>query len=78
MTDHIELPQEQLVEITPEMKCFINETRARMKGTDRRQFMAHVVLIMGKGGQRRAENVPKKNYHLIMILNRMADAQRKI
>lgn len=55
MTDHIELTQEQLVKITPEIKCLLNDTRARMKGTDRRQFMAHVVLIMGKGGQRMAE-----------------------
>ena len=55
MTDHIELTQEQLVEITPEMKYLLNDTRARLKGTDRRQFMAHVVLIMGKGGQRMAE-----------------------
>lgn len=55
MTDHIELSQEQLSEITPAMKFFLNDTRARMKGSDRRQFMAHVVLMMGKGGQRRAE-----------------------
>lgn len=54
MTDHIELTQEQLLEITPAMKCLLNTTRAKMKGTDRRQFMAHVVLLMGKGGQRRA------------------------
>ena len=54
MTDHIGLTQEQLFKITPEMKCLLNNTRAKMKGTDRRQFMAHVVLLMGKGGQRRA------------------------
>jgi len=54
MTDHMELTQEQLLIITPELKCFLNKTRAELKGTDRRQFMAHVVLLMGKGGQRRA------------------------
>ena len=55
MTDHIESTQQQFSKITPEMKCFFNKTRDQMKGTDRRQFMAHVVLLMGKGGQRKAE-----------------------
>jgi len=54
MTDHIELTQEQLLKITPDLKDFLNKTRNELKGTDRRQFMAHVVLLMGKGGQRRA------------------------
>jgi len=54
MTDHIELTQEQLLKITPELKYFLNKTREELKGTERRQFMAHVVLLMGKGGQRRA------------------------
>lgn len=52
---HIEFSQEELVNITPAMKQLLNDTRSRLKGTDRRQFMAHVVLLMGKGGQRRAE-----------------------
>jgi len=51
----IECSQEELVNITPAMKHLLNDTRSRLKGTDRRQFMAHVVLLMGKGGQRRAE-----------------------
>jgi len=39
MTDHIEFRQEQLIQITPEMKCFLNQTREGLKGTERRQFM---------------------------------------
>ena len=56
MKDHIDLQQEQLINITPEMKSFLNKTRGGLKGTERRQFMAHVVSLMGKGGQRRANN----------------------
>lgn len=55
MTGHMEFTQEQLIQITPEMKCFLNQTREGLKGTERRQFMAHVVSLMGKGGQRRAK-----------------------
>lgn len=55
MMHQIEFSQEELVNITPAMKQLLNDTRSRLKGTDRRQFMAHVVLLMGKGGQRRAE-----------------------
>jgi hypothetical protein len=36
MIDQIEVTQEQLVKITPEMKLLLNDTRARLKGTDRR------------------------------------------
>jgi len=55
MTDHINFTKEQLLHFTPEMNCFLNQTRDGLKGTERRQFMAHVVLLMGKGGQRRAK-----------------------
>ena len=55
MTDHIEITKKQLIQITPEMKYFLNQTREGLKGTERRQFMAHVVSLMGKGGQRRAK-----------------------
>ncbi|WP_321491485.1 hypothetical protein [uncultured Desulfobacter sp.] len=54
MTNHIEFTEEQLSEITPALKCLLNQTKEKLKGTDRRQFMAHVSL-MGKGGQRKAE-----------------------
>lgn len=56
MAEQIEFTQEQLTKITPEMKCFLNQTRANFKGAERRLFMARVVLLMGKGGQRRAKN----------------------
>lgn len=55
MNDHIKLQQEHLINLTPEMKSFLNKTRAGLKGTERRQFMAHVVSLMGRGGQRRAQ-----------------------
>lgn len=41
--------------LSPEMKLFLNETRSNLKGSERRTFMAKVVRLMGKGGQRRAE-----------------------
>jgi len=55
MTGHMEITKEQLIQITPEMNYFLNQTRKGLKGTERRQFMAHVVSLMGKGGQRRAK-----------------------
>jgi len=48
------LQQDHLINLTPEMISFLNKTRAELKGTERRQFMAHVVSLMGKGGQRKA------------------------
>lgn len=41
--------------LTAEMKNFLNETRSKLKSCERRKYMAHVVSLMGKGGQRRAE-----------------------
>lgn len=41
--------------LSQEMKAFLNETRSKLKGCERRKFMAGVVRIMGKGGQLRAE-----------------------
>jgi hypothetical protein len=41
--------------LTPELKEFLNETRSKLKGSERRKFMAKVVRLMGKGGQARAE-----------------------
>ena len=52
MMHQIECSQEELVNITPAMKHLLNDTRSRLKGTDRRQFMAHVVLLMGKWGSK--------------------------
>lgn len=41
--------------LTPELKNLINETRSKLKGCERRKFMAKVVRLMGKGGQLRAQ-----------------------
>ena len=41
--------------LTPELKDLLNETRSKLKGSERRKFMAKVVRLMGKGGQARAE-----------------------
>ena len=41
--------------LSAEMRCFLNETRSKLKGSERRKFMAGVVRMMGKGGQLRAE-----------------------
>jgi len=41
--------------LTPEVKKILNETRSKLKGCERRKFMANVVLLMGRGGQIRAE-----------------------
>jgi len=43
------------IDLTPEMKTFLNDTRSKLKGCERRKFMADVVRLLGKGGQRRAE-----------------------
>jgi hypothetical protein len=42
-------------ELTSETKAFLNETRAKLKGHERRQFMARMVSLLGRGGQLRAE-----------------------
>ena len=44
-----------LGELSPKTKDFLNETRSKLKGSERRKFMAKVVQLLGKGGQRRAE-----------------------
>lgn len=43
------------IDLTPEMKTLLNETQSTLKGPERRKFMAKVVLLLGKGGNRRAE-----------------------
>jgi hypothetical protein len=42
-------------ELGPEMKAFLIETKNKLKGHERRQFMASVVSLFGYGGQRKAE-----------------------
>lgn len=56
MIDHRKLLESKSIEnLTPELKKFINDTRSKLKGCERRKYMAHVVRLMGKGGQLRAE-----------------------
>ena len=46
--------------LTPELKNLINETRSKLKGCERRKFMAKVVRLMGKGGQHITAEAPLK------------------
>jgi hypothetical protein len=56
MLDHEKmLIPEAIDKLTPELKKFLNETRSKLKGSERREFMANVVLLLGRGGQSRAE-----------------------
>ena len=56
MIDHPEFLDSQAFDkLTPELKKLFNETRSNLNGSERRKFMAKVVLLLGKGGQRRAE-----------------------
>ena len=55
MFDHVKmLIPKAIDELTPELKKFLNETRSKLKGSQRREFMANVVLLLGRGGQSRA------------------------
>jgi len=57
MIDHRNLlDSESINTLTPKVKTFLNETRSKLKGCERRKFMAKVVRLMGRGGQRRAEH----------------------
>ena len=57
MLDHEKmLIPKAIDELTPELKKFINETRSKLKGSQRREFMANVVILLGRGGQSRAEH----------------------
>lgn len=42
MNDQAVLHEEHLINLTSVMKSFLNKTRAELKETDRRQFMAQV------------------------------------
>jgi hypothetical protein len=44
------------MELTHEVKEFFVNTANSLKGADRRRFVAGVVRMLGRGGQRRAEN----------------------
>ena len=56
MIDHTKLLDlKSINDLTPELKNFLNKTRSKLNGCERRKFMANVVRLMGKGGQLRAE-----------------------
>jgi hypothetical protein len=56
MIDHSDMfTFEKINNLSSEVKRFFNQTRSNLKGSERRKFMAKVVRLMGKGGQRRAE-----------------------
>lgn len=44
-----------MLELAPELKPILQDAAAKLKGTNRRTFMAKVVQALGQGGQRRAE-----------------------
>lgn len=44
-----------LVELTDQVKDYLRQTAASLRGPDRRLFMARTVRLLGTGGQRRAE-----------------------
>jgi len=50
--------------LTDEFKELFKGVAKLLKGPDRRVFMARVVKLLGKGGQRRAEE------HLVNLSNR--------
>jgi len=51
--------------LSSEMKSFLNKTKDKLPSCERRKFMAEVVRLMGKGGQRRAEKELGWNRKLI-------------
>jgi len=58
MSDHDALKNLLSInELTPEVCKFLNETRDKLKGAERRQFMASVVKLLGYGGQLKAERL---------------------
>jgi hypothetical protein len=42
-------------ELTPEVKDYLRQAVAALRGYDRRHFLARTVRLLGSGGQRRAE-----------------------
>ena len=51
----VDMPTHAIEQITPELKTALNEAKSKLKGSDRRQFMAQIVVSLGPGGQRRAQ-----------------------
>lgn len=44
-----------VVELTSEVKQYLRESAAALRGFDRRHFLARTIRLLGRGGQRRAE-----------------------
>ncbi|MCP4575428.1 MAG: hypothetical protein GY846_03980 [Deltaproteobacteria bacterium] len=67
MDDHGKAKQPKaFVKFTPELKAILNETRKRLKDSDRRRFMAQIVLSLGSGGQSRAQRELGWNRNVII------------
>ena len=49
------VPPPAIEQITPALKAALNEAKDKLKSSDRRQFMAKIVISLGPGGQRRAQ-----------------------
>ncbi len=60
------LYEQAITEITPELKKAINQGRKNLKGSDRRKFMARIVLSLGPKGQIRAERELNWNRNTII------------
>ena len=56
MSDQKKVVDSPAIDLTnPEVQVLLNETKGQFKGHERRRFMAHVVQILGHGGQLKAE-----------------------
>lgn len=67
MADHYDLKNIKAIgKITPELKNVLNETKSKLKGPERRKFMAQIVSVMGPGGQSRAERELGWNKHTMI------------
>jgi len=67
MDDHEKEKQPKTIaEITPDLKAALNETKSKLKGSDRRRFMAQIVLALGPGGQSRAKRELGWNRNVII------------
>ena len=55
MVDPLKIKNEiDTQQLSSEKKTFLNETRSKLKGCERRKFITNVVRLMGRGGQLRA------------------------
>jgi predicted RNA-binding protein with EMAP domain len=52
--------------LTEDVQCHLAETVRTLHGSDRRLFMARTVKLLGRGGQRRAEQVLGWNRHTLI------------